>query len=797
MSQKSFQGSKELSSEDKELLAYLLAEEGIETDGEEPIRPRQSAENPPQSFAQQRLWFLDQWNPGSAFYNVAGALRLSGQLNVEALGRSLNEVVRRHEALRTTFTSDGERPVQVISPSLVLPMPLIEVGEGSKAEQEEEVRRHALEEAKLPFDLERGPLTRVKLLRLSQSDHVLLVTMHHIICDGWSVGVLVQELAALYDAFLNDRPSPLPDLPIQYADYAIWQREWLQGEARQAQLAYWGQKLSGIPSTLELPSDRPRPLSVSSEGARQPVNLSKSLTEELKALSLKEGVTLFITVMAAFKVMLSRYTNQTDIPVGTPIANRNRSELESLIGFFANTLVIRTELSRGMTFSQLLAKVKEVALEAYANQDIPFEQLLERLNPDRDVSRSPLFQVMFALENTPHHPLELAGLTLSEMEIDNGTAKFDLTLWMEERPEGLSGYFEYNTDLFDSSTLGRMAENFQTLLRAAARDPERSISDLPLLAEKERNQLLVEWNDTRKDYGAFQPVHEWFEQQAERTPDAIAATFQGDQLTYRELNRRANQVAHMLRSLGVGPDVGVGISVERSLLIATGVLGIMKSGGAYVPIDPAYPKDRQTFMIEDTRTPVVLTQQKLIEGLPETSARVICLDADWDQIARHGDENPVSGVAPENLLYVVYTSGSTGRPKGVGWSHAALTNMIKWMVEDSALRHGSKVVNYASLSFDVSSQEFFPALCTGATLVFMPEEVRKDAEQLFEFIADREVERLFIPFVALQQFIEVSELHEEIELSLKEIITAGEQLQATPPLKNFFENMPGCKFHNF
>jgi amino acid adenylation domain-containing protein len=797
MSDKPFQGSKELSSEDRELLAYLLAEEGIESADEEPIRPRQSAEDPPQSFAQQRLWFLDQWNPGSAFYNVAGALRLSGELNVDALDRSLNEVVRRHEALRTTFTSDGERPVQVISPSLVLPLPLTQIEAGSQAEQDEEVRRHALEEARLPFDLERGPLMRVKLLRLTRREHVLLVTMHHIICDGWSVGVLVQELAALYDAFSKGRPSPLPDLPIQYADFAIWQREWLKGEERQAQLAYWEKKLSGVPATLELPSDRPRPLSVSSDGARQPLNLSKSLTEEMKALSLKEGVTLFITLMSAFKVLLCRYSNQTDIPVGTPIANRNRQELELLIGFFANTLVMRTELSKGMTFAELLSKVKEVALEAYANQDIPFEQLLERLNPDRDVSRSPLFQVMIALENTPHHPFELSGLTLSEMEIDNGTAKFDLTLWMEERPEGLSGYFEYNTDLFDSSTLSRMAENFQTLLRGATQDPRQAISDLPLLSDKERGQLLLEWNDTQKDYGAFRPVHEWFERQVERTPDAIAVTFQADKMTYRELNRRANQLAHLLHGLGVGPDVSVGICVERSLLMPVGVLGVMKSGGTYVPIDPAYPKDRQTFMLEDTRTPVLLTQSKLAESLPETDARVISMDADWDVIARQSDANPKSGVEAENLLYVVYTSGSTGRPKGVAWSHAALANMIHWILEDSPLRLGSRVVNFASLSFDVSSQEFFPTLCTGATLVFMPEEIRKDAERLFEFIAEQKVERLFIPFVALQQFIEVSELHEDIKLSLKEIITAGEQLQATQSLRAFFEKLPDCNFHNF
>jgi non-ribosomal peptide synthetase component F len=558
-----------------------------------PLQPVSRDGALPLSFAQQQLWFLDQLEPHNSAYNIREAFRLTGPLNVPALEQSFNEIVRRHESLRTSFAAEGGLDV-------------VDLQEVPKAEREKESLRLATEQARRPFDLSQAPLLRSTLLRLNKEEHMLLLTLHHIVSDGWSTGVLFREL----------KPSPLPELPLQYADFALWQREWLQGEVLQSQLSYWKGQLEGIPPVLEMPTDRPRPAVQTFRGAKQSVELGKALTEALGELSRREGVTLFMTLLAAFQVLLCRYTGQEQIVVGSPIANRNRAEIEGLIGFFVNTLALRTDLSGEPSFRELLARVREVALGAYAHQDLPFERLVEELQVGRDLSRNPLFQVMFVLQNGPGEGLKLPELSLTPVELSGGTAKFDLTLSLTETERGLRGSLEYDTELFDSATIRRMLGHYQRLLEGMVVDADRSISALELLTEAEREQLLVEWNDTRADYPEGLCIHELFEAQVERTPDAIAVVFEGEELTYGELNRRANRLAHYLRRLGVGPEVLVGICVERSLEMVVGLLGILKAGGAYVPLDPEYPRERLEFMLEDAQIPVLLTQQRLMADLP-------------------------------------------------------------------------------------------------------------------------------------------------------------------------------------
>ena len=529
-----------------------------------PLLPIARSVEMPLSFAQARLWFLDQLEPGNAFYNIPAAVRLSGQLNLAALEQSLNQIISRHEALRTNFVTVNGQPVQVIASTLTLTLPVVDLCQLPESERERDCQRLANEEAVQPFDLATEPLVRTKLLQLSESEHVLLLTMHHIVSDGWSMGVLIRELAALYEAFCNDSLLVLPELPIQYPDFAVWQQQWLQAEVLESQLGYWKQQLYGAPALLELPTDRPRPVVQTFRGAHQSFVLSKEVTEALITLSQRQGATLFMTLLAAFETLLHRYTGQTDICVGTPIANRNRAEIEGLIGLFVNTLVLRTDMSGNPSFKDVLSRVRDVALEAYAHQDLPFEQLVEALQPSRDLSHTPLFQVMFVLENAPMPSLKLQGLTLSLLEVESATAKFDLTLSLENSEQGLIGSWEYNTDLFDAATITRIAGHYETLLEAIVTNPQQQVSQFPLLSEAERYQLLVAWNDTQVDYPKDVCIHQLFEAQVERTPDAVAVVFEDEQLTYGELNRRANQLAHHLRSLGVGPDGLVGICVERS-----------------------------------------------------------------------------------------------------------------------------------------------------------------------------------------------------------------------------------------
>ncbi len=750
----------------------------------------------PVSFSQQSLWLLDQLRPGSPFYNIPNTLHITGLLNLTALEQSLNEIIKRHEGLRTTFAKVDGQPLQVIAPTLHLKLPVVDLRGLSESDRQTEAIRLSTKQAQQPYDLAQGPLVRATLLQLGEAEHILLLVIHHIVSDGWSMGQLFREMSILYQAFANGQPSPLSELPIQYADFAQWQRQWLQGEVLEAQLSYWKKQLEGAPDVLELPTDRPRPAIQSFRGARQYLAIPKPMTDALKTLSQREGVSLYMTLLAMFQTLLYRYTGQEDILVGTPIANRNWSEIEQLIGFFVNTLVMRSQVSGNPTFRELLTQVRNVTLSAYAHSDLPFEKLVEELQPNRDLSQNPLFQVLFVFVTSPLESLKIPGLTLNRMNIHSQTAKFDLTLDLEETASGIQGYFEYSTDLFNADTIARMAGHFQNLLEGIVANPEQRLWDLPLLTAAEQQQLLVEWNDTLTDYSNHACVHQLFEAQVEQTPDTVAVVFEEEQLTYRELNARANQLAHYLQSLGVGPDVLVGICVERSLEMVIGLLGILKAGGAYVPLDPAYPQERLTFMLSDTQAPVLLTQSRLVESLPAHKAQAIALDSNWEAIARYSQENPVSDVTPDRLAYVIYTSGSTGTPKGVAMEHRPLANLLAWQLENSTLKNGAKTLQFAPVSFDVSFQESFSTWCSGGTLVLISDEVRRDAVELLRFLQDKAIERLFLPFVALQMLAEVAESHDSIATSLREVVTAGEQLQITRQLVKWFTKLEGCTLHN-
>ncbi|MCT7965693.1 amino acid adenylation domain-containing protein [Laspinema sp. D1] len=671
----------------------------------------------PLSFAQQGLWFLDQLQPNSAFYNIPFTLRLSGQLNIGALESSINEIIQRHEALRTNFATVESQPVQVIASSLNCQVQVVNLLHLPESERESEAQRCVNQEANRPFNLEREPLFRVTLLQLDQTEYVLLFTMHHIISDGWSLGVFVKELIELYKGFCTGNPTNLPLLPIQYADFAVWQRQWLTGEILETQLSYWKEQVSNAPTLLELPRDRPRPAVQTFRGGYHHAVLPQELSAELTALSKRVGVTLFIALLAAFQTLLYRYSGQDDIVVGTPVAGRNREELEGLIGFFVNTLVLRNDLSGTPTFEQLLNRVREVALQAYAHQELPFEQLVEALQPTRDLSYSPLFQVMFSLEDALVPAVELPELSVSSYPVEIGTAKFDLSLSIENTASGLIGVWEYNTDLFDEATIARMAGHYQTLLEGIAANPQQKISELPLLTPTEHHQLYVEWNNTLTEYPQDKCIHQLFEAQVEHSPDAVAVVFEGEQLTYRELNAKANQLAYYLQGLGVGPEVLGGICVEPSFDTVVGILSVFKAGGAYVPLDPAYPQERLAFMLEDSSVPVLLTQKKLVENLPPNSARVISLDSDWEEMGFHSKENPSSTVMPDNLAYVIYTSGSTGKPKGVLLAHSGLCNLATAQSKLFNVSSNSRILQFASFSFDASVSEVVMALISGAILV--------------------------------------------------------------------------------
>ncbi|HEX2187823.1 MAG TPA: condensation domain-containing protein, partial [Longimicrobiaceae bacterium] len=576
-----------------------------------PVAPTGRGEALPLSFAQERLWFLDRLEPESDFYNVPMALRLRGALDAHGLEAALGEVVRRHEALRTTFPERDGAPVQEIAPFGGFSLPVEDLSGLGEAERETEVRRRVSEDATRPFDLSAGPLFRLKLLRLGTEEHVLLACMHHIVCDEWSVGVLLRELSALYAAHREGGRSPLPELAVQYADFAVWQRQVLQGEALERQMAYWRERLAGAPAQLELPTDRPRPAVQTYRGAHEQIDLPGELLDRLRAVGRSEGATLFMTLLGAFQVLLSRYAATDDVVVGSPIAGRTRREVEELIGFFLNTLVLRTDLGGDPGFRGVLRRVRGVTLGAYEHQEVPFERLVEELQPQRSLSHAPLFQVMFVLKGAEALEGGLPGVEMEGLGAENGTSKFDLTLSMAAHADGLSAGLEYNTELFERGTIRRMLEHLERVLEQLAGDADRPLSALELLGDAERRQVVEAWNRTEAEYPAGRCVHELFEAQATRTPDAVALSYADGSLTYGELDRRANRLAHHLRGLGVGPDQRVALCLERGPEMMSALLGILKAGAAYVPLDPAYPPQRLAYMLEDSGAPVLLTQRSL------------------------------------------------------------------------------------------------------------------------------------------------------------------------------------------
>ena len=750
----------------------------------ETVETRESIETPtgelfalPASYAQRRLWFLDQWAPGSATYNVPDAFRMTGPLQVDALERALNEIIRRHEVLRTTFSFVDGAPMQVIASDRPLTLALVDL---SHRPDTEAALRLAGQEASRPFDLAQGPLIRATLYRLADTEHILLIATHHVVTDGWSTGVFLREMAVLYPAFVAGRPSPLPELPIQYADFALWQQEWLDGDVLEEQLAYWRQQLGGPLPTLQLPLARTRTGQPSDRGGIHTVELPAALTRSLTDLAQREDATLFMAGLAGLAVLLDRYSGQHDVVIGAPIANRNRVEIEDLIGFFANTLPLRLDLSGDPSARETLRRAREVCLGAYAHQDVPFEKLVEVLQPERDLSRSPIFQVALTLEADSGEPVTLGAVSLRPVEVDTGTARFDLTLDMTQSGDTLLASFSYRTDLFEAETIRRMGAHFQTLLESMVASPDRPLSTLPLLPEAERRQLMDEWGGAKGTYPPGPLLHERFAAQAAIAPGAIALVYEGQRLTYGELNDRAEALAGRLRALGVGPDVLVALCLERSPGLIVALLGVLKAGGAYLPLDPAYPPDRLAFMLEDSRAPVLITQSHLAGHLPHTQATVLDLDT-FEPGAAPGapagpgrDDRPTS---PDDLAYVIYTSGSTGKPKGVMVTHANVDRLFE--ATDAWFRFDARDVwtLFHSYAFDFSVWEIWGALLYGGTLVIVPYLTSRSPAAFCELVRKEGVTVLNQTPSAFRQYMAADERAGGPAGRLRLVIFGGEALE--------------------
>jgi len=767
-----------LSPAKRALLELRLSKHGAGLTTTETITRRAERGSAPASFSQQRLWFLHQLELSEASYNVPRAIRLLGSLDIAALRRALAEIVQRHDVFRTHFANvDGL--LQQIVTSDDIPFAVIDLSSLPRSEREFQTEQLVAAEATRPFDLLHGPVLRTTLLRLGEQEHVLLLTSHHIVSDAWSAQILFSELGELYDAFVSGKPSPLAPLPIQYADFAQWQREWLQGSVLDEQLTYWKKQLAGIGDVLALPTDHPRPAVQTFRGAYKSLTLPRILSEQVAEISRQHGVTQFMTLLAAFAVLLARYTGQEDIVVGSPIAGRNRQEIEGLIGFFLNTLVLRTDLSGNPSFSGLLSRVREVALEAYAHQELPFEKLVEELEPERSLRHSPIFQVMFSSHRHARANFSLRGLTLEHLRTESNTSKFDLSLFVSEEPnvktKGLVCTAEYNTDLFDEATIERLLGHYHRILKTAMAHPEQRVSELQLLTENQREQLVVEWNET----GAEVPsgtISDLFEAQVVRTPNAVVLKFGEQQLTYEELNGRANQLAHHLLRLGVEPEVRVAICVERSPEMIVGLLAILKAGGAYVPLEPKYPSERISFILGDSQARLLLTQEHLTHSLPVANLKVICLDGDWREIAHESSENPTNGAAPADSAHLIYTSGSTGQPKGVLSSHLASVNRFSWMWRQYPFAPAEVCCQKTALSFVDSIWEIFGPLLQGVPLVIVPEDTVKDPQRFVAALSINRVTRLVLVPSLLRVILEIGEDLARQLSDLRYCVCSGETL---------------------
>ncbi|TCP59051.1 amino acid adenylation domain-containing protein [Tumebacillus sp. BK434] len=772
-----------LSADKRALLEKRLRGE-IKTAAQTGIAKRESAERAALSFAQARLWFLDRLQPGNPVYNVPSIIKMRGQLRLDVLTRSLNEILSRHEALRTTFRSEGGVPYQAIAEELKLTIPVLDIGEA-------DWRPVARTEAARPFDLEKGPLLRATLLRVAEEEHILLLTLHHIVADGWSLGVLLQEMTALYDAFYHGKHSPLPELPIQYADYAKWQGE--QGDLLQRQLSYWKQQLGDNPPALQLATDHPRPVKQSMRGAQKKLPLPDELPARLKELCEQEGVTLFMLLLAAYHVLLHRYTAQEDISIGTPIAGRSRGEMEGLIGLFINSLSLRVQVAGERTFREVLQQVRQVSLDAFANQDVPFEKVVEELQVERSLSQTPLFQAFFRHLPELYTEMHLPELTWLPVPVEVETSMFDLSLTVGDTNGSLSCTLDYSPDLFDGQTIERMLAHYRELLASVVSSPEQPVSALNHIPPVERRTLDLLGKGSEAVWQEGLLVHQIFEAQAASTPDAPAILMGDDSITYAELNERANLLAYRLQAQGIRPGDLVGIRLERSPELIISILGALKAGAGYVPIDPTHPQERQEYILQDAKLSALITESNSMASSSETimlnPIASIASQPNADKF-----ENPV--VRPDHPIYVLYTSGTTGQPKGVVMPHRAIANLICWQLQDARFAAGQRTLQYATVTFDVSVQEIFSTLCSGGTLVLIGEDVRRDPMRMISYLSGQRVERLFLPYVAFQQLAETAEAMPDAQLHLTEIFTAGDQLQLTAPIRSLLQRLPGCTLYN-
>jgi amino acid adenylation domain-containing protein/FkbM family methyltransferase len=785
-----------------ELLALLLEQEGL-AEVPRTIGPRPDPDERPLSFAQQRLWFLDQMAPGSPMYNMPAALRMSGPLDVAALARSLDAIVARHEQLRATFPAVEGLPRQVVAPATTQPLERVDLSGLSEEQAEEAVRERLRAESDHAFDLARGPLLRAALLALRPDHHALVVNMHHIVSDGWSMGVFLRELAALYEAFGSGRPSPLPELPVQYADFAHWQRQWLAGDVLESQLDYWRSRLAEAPAVLRLPTDRPRPPVQSHRGAVHTFDLPARLVTDLRELSQREGVTPFMTLLAAYQTLLHRYTGDERLVVASSIANRNRVEIEGLIGFFVNMLPLHTDLGGDPTCRELLRRVREVTLGAYEHQDLPFDRLVEELAPERDLGVAPLCQVFFALQNTPMPSLELAGLRLQLIEAERRTAKYDLYLTFAEREGTWRGELEYATDLFEPATIRRIARHYVQLLEGFVAHPESRLSALPMLGEQERERILRDWSHTpavpaaepSADGDAAPSLMGLFDAQATRRPEAVAAICGEDRLTYGELARRANGLAHHLRSLGVGPEAPVAVALERSLDTLVALLGVLKAGGVYVPLDPSAPQASLAFVLEDTRAPLVVTRAGLVPRLGSTTQRLVLLDAHAALLDAGADAAPSPADSADRLAMIAYTSGSTGLPKGVAVPHRQFLNRFAWMWRRYPFGPDEVTCQRTIVSFSISVWELLGGVLQGVPTVILPDDVVRDAEALVGALARHRVTRIGLVPSLLRMVLDAPVDLTRALSRLRLCSVAGEPL--SPELcRRFQERLPHARLLN-
>jgi amino acid adenylation domain-containing protein/thioester reductase-like protein len=775
-----------LTNQKRDLLKLLLNKKGINLQTET-ILPRPNSEPAPLSFGQEQLWFLSQIQDNTT-YNLPLALQISGSLNISVLEQVITEIVRRHEILRTNFQQIEGKNLQVIRPEINISLQVINLEQITAKQQLQNVERLINQETDKIFNLSEDDLFQSTLYQLNQNSYILLLNMHHIISDGWSIGILLQELSTLYGAYLAGNKSPLPDLQIQYADYAIWQKEKFTSEIREKQLNYWKQQLADIPPLLELPTDKPRPPIQSFRGGIWEFSINSNLSQKIRTLTQQSDATLFMTMLAAFVILLYRCSGQDDILIGSPMAGRNRQEIQSLIGYFVNTVVLRTKLTGNPNFREILNQVRQVATDAHNYQDIPYNQVVEALNPQRNLSYNPVFQILFDLQHSLTDKLQLPGLTLQPFLGEHSTSKFDLSLIIEDRGTELIGAWEYSSDLFTQEAISRITENFQTLLNGIVNNPETPINQLPIISAFEQQQILEKWNNTQQDYPESFCIHELLTQQVIKTPDAIAVKFGNQQLTYTQLNQKANQLANYLQNCGVTSEVLVGLYLERSLDILIAILAILKAGGAYLPLDPKYPQTRLTDILNDSQVSIILTQEKLLTSLSSPLPRgetpltpyqgkIILLDTDLTIISQQNIETPISAIKPDNLAYVIYTSGSTGKPKGVMITHQNIVNHATSIIDKYQINSHDRILQFTTFIFDVAAEEIFPAWLSGATLIICPQEMVTNLIEFSQFLAQESLTVVNLPTPYWQEWVlEIDRKVSQIPDSLRLVITGSDQV---------------------